>query len=525
MRGLPEGWVRVRLEDMVRINPPKFKPDYEEGAPLVFVPMTRVAEEFGGIDVSDRRPFSSIKRGYTQFRPGDVLFAKITPCMENGKIAIVPDIRPPVGYGSTEFFVMRPRADGIGPWIACCVARSRFLEQARQNMQGAVGQRRVPKVWLQDVSIPLAPLPEQRRIVARIESLFARLDEGVAALKRAQANLECYRASILKAAVEGRLTELWRKENPLQATGEELLRRILAERRKRWEEEQCAKFTSKGRKPPNNWKTKYKEPVEPDASKLPELPDGWCWATVDQVSERVQYGSSTRTSSDHRGIPVLRMGNIQEGALNLDNLKYLPPDHSEFPKLLLAAGDLLFNRTNSAELVGKSAVYRGSPDPCSFASYLIRARMLSPHLAAVVANALNGPHGRAWIASAVSQQVGQANVNGTKLRAFTFPLPPETEQEEIICRALDATDSATHSRRAITDLFQRATALRQSILKHAFEGLLARQDPNDEPASFLLGRIRAAKDSALGSPNHSRQHQKEPSSTSRIDSALGDHSR
>ena len=109
--------------------------------------------------------------------------------------------------------------------------------------------------------IPLAPISEQHRIVAKIESLFAKLDDGVAALKRAEANLERYRASVLKAAVEGRLTERWRREHPPEETGEELLRRILAERRKRWEEEQLAKFEAKGKKPPKNWKAKYKEPV------------------------------------------------------------------------------------------------------------------------------------------------------------------------------------------------------------------------------------------------------------------------
>ena len=265
------------------INPPKTKPDYDDQTLLVFVPMARVAEEFGGIDVTERRPFAAIRRGYTQFEPGDVLLAKITPCMENGKIAIVPEIRPSVGYGSTEFFVLRSRTDGIGPWIAYWVARSRFRELARQHMQGAVGQRRVPKVWLQDVSIPLAPLREQHRIVARIESLFTRLDEGVTALKRAEVNLERYRASVLKAAVEGRLTERWRNRNPPKETGEELLGRLLAERRRRWEEEQLAKFAVAGKKAPKNWKKKYKEPEGPNTSELYELPDGWCWATFGQA--------------------------------------------------------------------------------------------------------------------------------------------------------------------------------------------------------------------------------------------------
>ena len=500
MRELPEGWVQVRMQDLVSINPPRIKPDLEERTPLVFVPMPRVAEDFRGIDVSGRRPFSSVKRGYTQFQPGDVLFAKITPCMENGKIAIVPEIQPPLGYGSTEFFVMRPRSDGIGCWIAYCVARSSFRQLARDNMRGAVGQRRVPKVWMEDASVPLAPLPEQHRIVAKIESLFVKLDKGIAALRRGEANLERYRASVLKAAVEGKLTEQWRRENPPEETGEELLRRILAERRKRWEAEQLAKFAAKGRKPPRNWWEKYKEPITPDTSGLPQLPEGWCWATVDQVSLTVQYGSSAKTSVDHGGLPVLRMGNIQQGTIILDDLKYLPRDHSEFPKLLLADGDLLFNRTNSAELVGKTAIYRGRPAPCSFASYLIRVRMVRSSMSGVVANALNSPWGRTWIASVVSQQVGQANVNGTKLRAFPFPLPPETEQYEIIRRSADAADSVTQSKSAITQLLEQATALRQSILKRAFEGRLVPQDPTDEPAPVLLERILGRTATKLRKP-------------------------
>src|SRR5690606_6999959 len=105
------------------------------------------------------------------------------------------------------------------------------------------------------------------------------------------------------------------------------------------------------------------------------------------------------------GVPVLRMGNIVDGRVVADDLKYLPADHSEIPRLLLEAGDILFNRTNSAELVGKTAVYTGHPNPCSFASYLIRVRTLpgtNPHY---VSAFINSPHGRDWVASVVSQQV------------------------------------------------------------------------------------------------------------------------
>ena len=136
-----------------------------------------------------------------------------------------------------------------------------------------------------DIPLPLPNSSEQRRIVAKLDELFSELDAGVAALERAQAKLKRYRASVLKAAVEGRLTEEWRRKNPPDETGAELLQRILVERRQLWEQEQLAKFKAKGQRPPKNWQQKYKEPAgDKCISELPELPEGWCWATVDQIT-------------------------------------------------------------------------------------------------------------------------------------------------------------------------------------------------------------------------------------------------
>lgn len=154
--------------------------------------------------------------------------------------------------------------------------------------------------------------------------------------------------------------------------------------------------------------------LSPEGAGQPnDLPKGWQMLTVGEMTEEMQYGSSAKTSEDSSGVPVLRMGNIKEGSLVLDSLKYLPRNHPEFPDLLLRDGDLLFNRTNSAELVGKSAVYRGNPETCSCASYLIRVQLKPEFVPEYVANYLNSPFGRQWIASVVSQQVGQANVKET----------------------------------------------------------------------------------------------------------------
>jgi type I restriction enzyme S subunit len=323
----------------------------------------------------------------------------------------------------------------------------------------------VTKKQLLDVEFDLPPIKQQREIVAEIEKQFTRLDAGVAALRRMQANLKRYRAAVLKAACEGRLvpTEAERLNAEGRRlkdfeSGEQLLERILIERRQNWQ----------GR-------GKYKEPAASDGGGLSPLPAGWTWATVEQLSARVQYGSSTKTNEDSTGVPVLRMGNIQEGKLAFDKLKYLPTSHDEFPELLLVKGDLLFNRTNSAELVGKTAVFRGTPDSCSFASYLIRVRLSGRCQPDFVGYYINSVFGRAWIAGCVSQQVGQANVNGTKLQALAIPLPPLAEQARIVAEVERRLSVVEELESVVTANLQRATRLRQSILQKAFTGELVVQ--------------------------------------------------
>ena len=310
------------------------------------------------------------------------------------------------------------------------------------------------------VEVVVAPPDQQDGIVAEIEKQFSRLDEAVANLKRVKANLKRYKAAVLKAAVEGRLVEteaeLARREGRSYETGGQLLQRILETRRSQW----------KG-------KGKYKEPAAPDTTDLPKLPEGWVWATVEQLSSLVEYGSSAKTREDTTGVPVLRMGNIVEGELVFDELKYLPTKHDEFPKLLLKPGDLLFNRTNSPELVGKTAVFVGSLQKFSFASYLIRVRLVQGVEPKFLAAFINSAYGRNWVKSVVTQQVGQANVNGTKLQVLAVPLSPEAEQHRIVSE-LDRRISLVREVEGQVDAnFARAERLRQSTLSRAFSGRLS----------------------------------------------------
>jgi type I restriction enzyme S subunit len=323
---------------------------------------------------------------------------------------------------------------------------------------------------LQEFPVPVAPEAEQTRIVAAVNALFEEAGVGEAALARAREGLTQFRASLLHAACTGALTADWRAANPANCSPEQLLATIAAER---------ARKVAK----------RYRTAETPEGPPPFDIPRGWGWATVDQLCWQIDYGSSARCRPLTDGVPVLRMGNIQAGRLDYTDLKHLPRDHDEFPDLLLKPGDLLFNRTNSAELVGKTAVFDGHDSPVSFASYIVRAKVVHIH-PRFLAHYINSPLGRQWIASAMTQQVGQANVSGGRLRTLCVPVPPLQEQDEIVARLADSLDVARDA--ALSgSCFGQAAKLRQSILHAGFTGRLVPQDRADEPAATLLARLRA----------------------------------
>ncbi len=506
---LPNGWVDAMVVDVVGINPanPEVLPSDE--TPVSFVPMAQVEELSGHLDSSTVRLWREVKKGYSRFQEGDVVVAKITPSMENGKAAIARGLSKGIGAGTTEFHVLRPRGGIEAHYVLHYILQESFRRSARSRMTGTAGQLRVPAAFLEEQQIPLAPQAEQVRIVETIKSYLSRLDAAVARLERAQTKLKAYRASVLKAAVEGRLVpteaELARREGRSYEPADVLLARILKERRRRWEDAELARMKAAGKSPTNDrWMAKYEQPMPPDTRELPSLPEGWCWATVDQLSRAVFYGSSSKTEQSvdeaPRVVPVLRMGNIVDGVLDLSKLKFLPVEHEEFPELLLESGDLLFNRTNSPELVGKTAIYKGSPSPCSFASYLICVRFLSGVEPQWIAYVINSPFGRQWIWSVVTQQVGQANVNGSKLKALAVPLPPAEEHRRCVSTMDLLFSNADVQQDVVGRQLLRLARLRQAILKWAFQGRLVDQDPADEPADVLLARIRAERAAVASDP-------------------------
>ena len=205
-----ENWELVKLNEICHINPKK--PLAEDNIDVTFLPMALVHEETGQYLLTETRKYDDVKKGYSRFINGDVIFAKITPCMENGKVALVNNLVNSVGFGSTEFHVIRPSQNIEGQYVFYFLVQRAFRKFAQRKMTGSAGQLRVPKSVIETTKIPLSPLPEQRAIVAKIEQLFSELDNGIANLKTAKEKLEIYRQAVLKKAFEGELTRGWREK-------------------------------------------------------------------------------------------------------------------------------------------------------------------------------------------------------------------------------------------------------------------------------------------------------------------------
>lgn len=488
----PLNWKLVALEDISEDVSPGFASGKHnsDGAGIPHLRPMNVDRD-GQIDLNIVK--SVAESNGVELQPGDVLFNNTNSAELVGKTAVISSRETGFTF-SNHMTRIRPEP-GVNPVFSA--RQLHFLWMTgymKHRCTNHVNQASISsKTLAKTIPFLLPPAAEQTRIVVKLEELLTDLDAGVAELKAVQKKLAQYRQTLLKAAVEGALTSEWRAKHTPTETGAQLLARILQERRASWEAKQLAKFKEQGKTPPKDWQKKYAEPAAPVTSSLPELPKGWVWATIEQLSVEQRYGSSAKTNENSSGVPVLRMGNIQDGQLDYASLKYLPKSHGEFPALLLKDGDLLFNRTNSPELVGKTAIYRSEQAPCSFASYLIAVRFnqdFAPELASVF---INSAYGRHWIKSVAVQQTGQANVNGSKLAALAVPVPPKDEQGELIRCLSEQMGTAARQWEDIAKSLKQSAAQRQNILRAAFAGQLVPQDPTDESASVLLDRIRVGR--------------------------------
>lgn len=281
---LPEGWRWVRLGEACQINPRRPSLDVNPTTEVTFVPMSAVDAELGIIYTPEIKPFSAVKTGYTYFEENDVLFAKITPCMENGKSAVARGLLNNIGFGSTEFHVLRPIDSVLSEWIWLYVRKKDFRESARAAFRGGVGQQRVPAEFLQEACIPLPPLNEQRRIVAKVEMLMEQVREA-----------RCLR----QKAVED-TDRLWQA--------------VLADT-----------FPCPGT----------------------DLPPNWRWVRLGEVASRPQYGFTKSATLHPIGPKFVRITDITSGEIDWSKVPYCECDTKKLGKYRLYPGDVLFARSGS----------------------------------------------------------------------------------------------------------------------------------------------------------------------------------
>ena len=210
---LPEGWKWVRLGEVCEINPPRPKDFFRSPeAPTTFVPMAVVDEKTGDIIKPEVVSYSEVFKGYTYFEENDVLFAKITPCMQNGKHAIARNLIDGIGFGTTEFHVLRCKNDVIPEWIHYFIRQPCFLQEATAYFTGSVGQQRVPEYFLSEYIIPLPPIEEQRRIVTKLQELMREVERARNACEKQLEAIKALPSAYLREVFESDEAKKWERK-------------------------------------------------------------------------------------------------------------------------------------------------------------------------------------------------------------------------------------------------------------------------------------------------------------------------
>jgi type I restriction enzyme S subunit len=331
---------------------------------------------------------------------------------------------------------------------------------------------------LERLLVPVAPLGEQRRIVARVDALFAEIAEGEAALAATRKGLDTFRRALLKAAVTGELTKEWRVANPLRETGHDLLALIGKDRATKTPAKIRARRNAESR------------PL--DTFGLMALPEGWAWATVNELKVGDQRnGISIAGSSSPPGVKAMRLDALTARGLNLDAVRYIPLPEDRIQNYRVNKGDLLISRANgSPEFVGRAVYVADIGETVVFPDTIIRYPLgADEQIGWWIELAWNSPFGRSQIRRLAKTTAGILKISQEDIAQIALPIPPRAEAAEILRRVAEALTAAADTLTMLDAEAADATRLKQSILKAAFEGRLVPQDPADEPASALLARM------------------------------------
>lgn len=485
MTNLPSSWVRAPFGSVWTAAQNGCGARTGTGTSTVVLRLADVDVE-GRVATSGLREvgLSADDRAKYALSPGDLLVFRV-----NGSPQIAGRViaySGPAGFAFCDHFIrIRLPDDGAVPgFVARAVSQGDARSAVERGMVSTAGQNTVSQATLAEILIPIAPRNEQQRIVEALDSYLSRLDSAIASLQKVQTKLKAYRASVLKAAVEGRLVpteaEIARREGRDYEPASVLLARILKERRHRWEEAELARMKKAGKTPKDDaWKKKYEEPEAPDTSKLPSLPEGWCWTTIAEVSDCLDSMRVPINKAERLG----RQGTVPYYGAN-GQVGWIDTPLFDEPLVLVVEDETFTGRTKPFSYLINGPAWVNNHAHVLRATDAILPSFLNVALSFYPFTPLTtGTTGR--------RKLTQRAMNGAPIA-----LPPLSEQQRIV-DLVDMHVSEMDSAEETAVVSERRCArLRQSVLKWAFEGKLVDQDPNDEPAEELLARIRAERAAA-----------------------------
>ncbi|MDO9041413.1 MAG: restriction endonuclease subunit S [Desulfocapsaceae bacterium] len=432
----------------------------------------------------DGLPFFQGKAEFGDFYPEAVKW-----CTRPGKIAqkddVLISVRAPVGPTNLALSeccigrglaAIRPKGDIPNKYLLYYLCS---IENEIASLGTGTTFKAISGKILKSLSVPIAPLEQQKRIVAEIEKQFSRLDEAVANLKRVKANLKRYKAAVLKAAVEGKLTEEWRKQHPDVEPASKLLERILAERRRKL----------KGG-------NKYKEPLEVDVSDLPTLPSGWIWTQIETITDMMSGHAFKKAEYSKKGVRLFQIANVSFGYTKWDEIEHLPDSYIEqWGNLLLKDGDVLMALNRPLLSRELKIVRLGANDvPAILYQRVGKFLFYFEGIADYFLIFMQSP----YYINALESQLQGVNIpfiNKGKLLSTLIPLPSSIFEMDVIINKVKADLSIIKTTEIeIEKNLKRADGLRQSILHRAFSGQLVPPEPEDEPAGNLLKRIQRQRE-------------------------------
>lgn len=487
---LPQGWIYAKLEDLV-VNPKTDIVDGPFGSNLKAseyvvrgVPIIRLQNVKRNQFVAKNIRYVSAAKAEElrrhNFKAGDVVVSKLGNPL--GEACVVPASMQS-GIIVADVVRVRIAEKYFDSGAIVQAINSEFVVHQLQQLTKGTTRPRVNLGHIRSVNIAVPPLAEQQRIVAESEKQFTRLDAAVNALSRVRANLSRYRSSVLKAACEGRLVpteaELARAEGRDYEPAELLVQRMREVRAK----------TNNGKRARQDLDSLI------ETASAGALPEGWIWTSLGELAD-IQGGIQKQPNRRpfRNAYPFLRVANVLRGRLQLAQVHQIELFGDEITKLRLEPGDLLVVEGNgSRSEIGRMAIWDGQISDCVHQNHIIRARLLAGTLPAYASAYWNAPNGSKCVFDVASSTSGLYTLSVGKISRIPVPLPPLAEQCRIVAeieRRLSVIDEIDALAKAN---LKRAERLRQSILKRAFEGKLVPQDPNDEPASVLLERIRAER--------------------------------